>query len=132
MMPQQYIDFAFVKGSATFTTILAHYNLKPEGMGVERAVLCPFHDEHKPSCKVELERRIFHCFGCGAKGNILEFVALMEGNRADLRAAALKLAAICKIPLAPPRGGSGRAASGARQARKARSAPKRSRAGKRA
>jgi hypothetical protein len=33
---------------------------------------------------------------------VLEFVALMEGNRADLRGAALKLAAICKTPLAPP------------------------------
>src|SRR4051794_41926249 len=103
-MPQQYIDFAFVEANASFDTVLAHYNLQAIGAGKDRAVLCPFHDEHKPSCKIELERKIFHCFGCGVKGNVLEFVARMESNPGDLRAAAFTLAGIFKIPLAAPRG----------------------------
>jgi len=103
-MPLQYIDFGFVKENANFESVLAHYKLKSKGSGGERSVLCPFHEERTASCKVELERKIFQCFGCGAKGNVLEFVALMEGNRADLRGAALKLASICKIPVASPRG----------------------------
>ena len=120
-MPQQYINFAFVKQGANFEAVLSHYELKAEGTGVERSVLCPFHNERKPSCKIELERKIFQCFGCGTKGNILEFVALMEGNRADLRSAAFTLAGICKIPVAPPRG-TGNVA-GARERRKGRPGP---------
>ncbi len=52
-MPQQYIDFAFVKANASFEAVLAHYNLSATGAGKDRAVLCPFHDERKPSCKIE-------------------------------------------------------------------------------
>jgi DNA primase len=122
-MPQQYIDFAFVKQGANFEAILSHYELKAEGAGTERSVLCPFHTETKPSCKIELERKIFHCFGCTAKGNVLEFVALMEGNRADLRGAALRLAAICKIPLAPPRGAARKQTAGLPQGRKGPETP---------
>src|SRR5437763_7497893 len=102
-MPQQFIDFAFVKEHAAFAPVLAHYNLQLVGRGKDQAVLCPFHRERKPSCKIELERRVFHCFGCEAKGNVLEFVARMEGKPKDLRAAAIKIAAICKIAPAPPR-----------------------------
>jgi DNA primase len=66
--------------------------------------LCPFHRERRPSCKVELDRKIFHCFGCGEKGNVLEFVAKLD--KTDLRAAALKIATICSIlPAAPREGG---------------------------
>jgi DNA primase len=103
--------------------VLSHYDLKSEGTGVERSVLCPFHTETKPSCKIELERKIFQCFGCGAKGNVLEFVARIEGNRADLRAAAFTLAGICKIPVAPPRGSRKTAPEQEQKARPARAAP---------
>lgn len=103
-MPQTYVDFAFVKANASFEKIAAAYHLTLTGAGPERAVLCPFHRERKPSCKIHLEKRIFHCFGCGAKGNVLEFVAQLLGDEADLRTAALKIAEICGIDPAPPRG----------------------------
>jgi len=103
-MPQQYIDFGFVKENASFDAVLAHYNLRKVGSGEQCAVLCPFHREREASCKINLERKIFHCFGCEAKGNVLEFVARMEGEAADLRSAAVKLAGICHIPVAAPRG----------------------------
>ena len=111
-MPQQYIDFAFVKANANFEPVLAHYNLKAKGRGKTRAVLCPFHDERKPSCKIELERKIFHCFGCGAKGQRARIRRPHRGQPEDLRAAAFKLAGICKIPVAPPRGRRRKAARG--------------------
>lgn len=103
-MSQPYIDFGFVKENASFERVLAHYKLESRGTGVQRSVLCPFHPDKRPSCRVELDRKIFHCFACGESGNILEFVARLEGAD-DLRAAAEKVAEICKIPLAPPRQG---------------------------
>ena len=105
-MPQPYIDFAFVKEHASFERVLEHYGLTIVGRGAQRAVLCPFHRETKPSCKVHLEKRVFHCFGCGEAGNVLDFVAKLED--VDLRVAALKIAEICDISTAPPRGRAGK------------------------
>jgi DNA primase len=43
---------------------------------------CPLPDhngkKNSPSFSAQLEKGIFQCFGCGAKGNVLEFAALME------------------------------------------------------
>lgn len=36
--------------------------------------LCPFHHEKTPSFHVDSENQFFHCFGCGAGGDVLTFV----------------------------------------------------------
>jgi DNA primase len=36
--------------------------------------LCPFHGEKTPSFNVHGDRQFFHCFGCGAAGDVIEFV----------------------------------------------------------
>jgi DNA primase len=41
--------------------------------------LCPFHKEKTPSFSVNAEMQIFHCFGCGAGGNVFTFIMKMEG-----------------------------------------------------
>lgn len=41
--------------------------------------LCPFHSEKTPSFTVSEEKEIFHCFGCGAGGNVFGFLMRAEG-----------------------------------------------------
>ena len=62
------------------TRIAEDYGLKIRG---EKAI-CPFHPDTNPSLSFSNEKGVFHCFGCGVKGDILTFVKKMEelnGNK---------------------------------------------------
>lgn len=47
--------------------------------GADFKACCPFHNEHTPSFIVSPSRRTFHCFGCGAQGDVFKFLMLSEG-----------------------------------------------------
>ena len=52
--------------------------------------LCPFHNEKTPSFSVSADRQFFHCFGCGAGGDVITF--LMRAENLDFPDAVYKLA----------------------------------------
>jgi DNA primase len=54
-MPKAHrVDFDDLKARADFRAVLSHYGLKPVGSGDQAKVLCPFHDDERPSCRVQL------------------------------------------------------------------------------
>ena len=66
--------FETVKNSVTVKQAAEHYGCK-----VNRGdmICCPFHDDRHPSMK--LNRDYFYCFGCGAAGDVIDFVARLFG-----------------------------------------------------
>ncbi len=59
--------------------------------GREHTGLCPFHNEKTPSFTVNEVKGFYHCFGCGAHGDIVKFE--MEANNLPFMEAVNKLAA---------------------------------------
>jgi DNA primase len=89
------VELSQVKEKASFEIILRHYSLRVIGSGKQRMALCPFHADTTPSCSINLERNVFHCFGCNAKGSVLDFVARMEN--VSIREAAARVKEICGL-----------------------------------
>jgi DNA primase len=46
--------------------------------GKNYMAVCPFHPDKNPSMTVSIEKQVFHCFGCGAGGNVISFVQKYE------------------------------------------------------
>jgi len=59
--------------------------------------LCPFHSEKTPSFKVNPQRQRYHCFGCGARGDVIDFIMRVESI--SFRDAVIKLADLAGIPV---------------------------------
>jgi DNA primase len=64
--------------------------LQVKKAGRNYLALCPFHQEKSPSFNVNPERQIYHCFGCGAGGNVFTF--LMEHDKLSFPDAVRELA----------------------------------------
>lgn len=62
-----------IKAAYSMQDIAERYDLRPNRSGF---ISCPFHQDRGPSFKVY--EQDFHCFGCGANGDIFDFVQRME------------------------------------------------------
>jgi len=47
--------------------------------GRELVALCPFHKEKSPSFHVQVEKRLWNCFGCSTGGNVIQFAQKFHG-----------------------------------------------------
>lgn len=98
-MPEKktWVDFRHVRESVDFGEVLEAYGVPLKLRGDQHHGFCPLptHDGQKrsPSFSAHLGKKAFQCFGCGSKGNAIDFVALMEGlnpdDPLDIREAAL-------------------------------------------
>src|SRR4051794_15935032 len=66
-----------LKRSADIVVVIQDY-VSLRKSGVNYKGLCPFHGEKTPSFNVYREKGFFHCFGCGAGGDVIKFLELHE------------------------------------------------------
>lgn len=91
-MKSHEVSFAAVKQGVTMEAALRHYQVDDlkGGRGGRYRGRCPIHrGEGRDAFHVDVTRKIFHCFSCGAGGDVLDLVALL--NQCTLREAALQL-----------------------------------------
>jgi DNA primase len=75
LYPQSFVDD--LKHQADIVVVIQDYvSLKKNGANYKG--LCPFHGERTPSFQVNRDKGFFHCFGCGAGGDVIKFLQLHE------------------------------------------------------
>ena len=89
-------DIASVRAATDIVAVISeHVALKR--VGRRWTGLCPFHSEKSGSFSVNAEEKLYYCFGCGAKGDVITFVREIE--HLDFVGAVEKLAAKSGITL---------------------------------
>jgi len=65
-----------IKNRLPILTVLAHYKIQVDR---HNQILCPFHADDKPSCKIYPDTNTYHCFGCNKSGDVIQFIQDKEG-----------------------------------------------------
>ncbi|MCW2769536.1 MAG: primase [Aeromicrobium sp.] len=72
-------DIQLVRERTRIDEVVEQYVTLKNAGGGSRKGLCPFHDEKSPSFNVRPSVGSYHCFGCGAGGDVFKFVMEIEG-----------------------------------------------------
>ena len=62
-----------LKAANPIAEVMGEY-VSTKRAGRDYVCLCPFHNEKTPSCYIHPDREFFHCFGCGAGGDVISFI----------------------------------------------------------
>lgn len=93
-IPRQFIDDLLVRVDIV-DIIDSHVPLKKTGSN--HTARCPFHNEKSPSFNVNRNKQFYHCFGCGAGGNVISF--LMNFNHLSFVEAIEELATFAGVEI---------------------------------
>jgi DNA primase len=72
------IDAKTLKANLDLVEIITQLGVKLRRRGSSFVALCPFHNENTASFCVNPRAQLFHCFGCGAGGDVFTFVQRLE------------------------------------------------------
>lgn len=72
------IDVDRIKAEHDISVVIGRY-VPLRKAGTEFEACCPFHEERTPSFTVNPRKGFYHCFGCGAHGDVIRFLQLLTG-----------------------------------------------------
>ena len=76
--------------------------VKLQQRGREHTGLCPFHNEKSPSFTVSNDKNFYHCFGCGAHGDVIGYLMRVEGVSFPEAVERLAAEAGLEVPVSSP------------------------------
>lgn len=92
-VPEEIVDE--IRSRCNIVDVIRSYiPVKKSGSGTWKA-LCPFHNEKTPSFTISEQRGRYHCFGCGAGGDVFKFI--MDWEKVDFPNAIHLLASKCGV-----------------------------------
>ena len=74
--PEKFIDELVSRND--IVDVVSGYVRLSKRSGANQFGLCPFHSEKTPSFAVNPEKQIYHCFGCGKGGSVINFIMEIE------------------------------------------------------
>ena len=75
--PADFLDALVARNE--ISEVVGEYVQLTKKSGSNMFGLCPFHSEKTPSFSVSSDKQIYHCFGCGKGGSVINFIMEMEG-----------------------------------------------------
>lgn len=78
-MPIPEAKIRSVKAASNILDLCREYGLVLTKKGEDYFTQCPWHQDDTPSLSISPAQGLFHCFGCGEKGNAFQLVQKMEG-----------------------------------------------------
>ena len=69
---------AELRSAADIVEVIGEHTQAASKAGRSWKGLCPFHSERTPSFTVDRDKGLYHCFGCGAGGDVIHFVRQMD------------------------------------------------------
>ncbi|EWT04414.1 hypothetical protein N864_08110 [Intrasporangium chromatireducens Q5-1] len=73
------IDVPRVRAEHPIVEVVAAEGVELHPRGRGWVGCCPFHEDHTPSLSVDAIPDRYHCFGCGASGDVIDFVGRLHG-----------------------------------------------------
>ena len=94
-IPERFLDELTERSD--IVEVIGQYVRLTKRSGANLFGLCPFHSEKTPSFSVSPDKQIYHCFGCGKGGGVINFI--MEIENLDFRDAVAFLARRANMPM---------------------------------
>ena len=63
-----------IKSSVSLLDCVRGQGYEMKRQGKDYALCCPFHEDKTPSCMISPSKNVYHCFGCDAKGSVIDWV----------------------------------------------------------
>jgi DNA primase len=68
-----------IKEATNIVNVISEYVVLKR-VGQNQVGLCPFHDDKSPSFSVTEDKQLYHCFGCGAGGDVVDFLTRLNNH----------------------------------------------------
>ncbi len=68
-----------IKSTISLLRLVESQGYQPKKQGKDYVVSCPFHNDKTPSLVISPKTNLYHCFGCGAAGSVIDWVIKTQG-----------------------------------------------------